>query len=85
MLSPLKKVVLFLVPVADKSIVPIVTAPVALLFTVPADTKVPLAFVKLATPSSDCTTDQPVTTEASAFAAAVAMIESPISSVAPEQ
>ena len=38
---------------ADKSIIPVVTAPVALVFTVAAEIYVPFSFVKLATPSSD--------------------------------
>ena len=51
MLSPLKKVVPSLVPVADKSIAPVVTAPVAAVFTVAEDIKVPLAFVNVVTPA----------------------------------
>ena len=47
-LSPRRKVVESVVPVADKSKLPILTAPVALLFTVPV-TKVPKALVKLVT------------------------------------
>ena len=65
--------------------VPIVTAPVAFEFVVPADTKVPLVFVKLTTPSSDCTTDQSPTTELLAVEALTAIIESPISNVDPLQ
>ena len=38
-------------PVADKSIVPIVTAPVAVEFSVPADINVPLVFVNVVTPA----------------------------------
>ena len=37
-------------PEAERSIVPIVTAPVADVLAVVADIKVPLAFVKLVTP-----------------------------------
>ena len=50
-LSPLKNVVPSLVPVADKSIVPTVTAPVAVEFSVPADINVPLVFVNVVTPA----------------------------------
>ena len=49
-LSPLKNLVLSGEPLAERSIVPIVTAPVALVLAVVADIKVPLAFVKLVTP-----------------------------------
>ena len=38
-------------PVADKSIVPTVTAPVAAAFSVPADINVPLVFVNVVTPA----------------------------------
>ena len=49
-LSPLKNVVASAVPVADKSITPVVTAPVAAEFAVAADINVPLVLVKLVTP-----------------------------------
>ncbi len=49
-LSPLKNLVLSGDPLAERSIVPIVTAPVADVLAVVADIKVPLAFVKLVTP-----------------------------------
>ena len=49
-LSPLKKVDALGVPVADKSMVPMVTVPVAVVFATDADTKVPLALVNEATP-----------------------------------
>ena len=49
-LLPHKNVVLLGVPVADKSIIPIVTAPVAEEFAVPADIKVPLVLVNELTP-----------------------------------
>ena len=52
-LSPRKNVVLLAVPVADKSIVPIVTAPVAEEFAVPADIKVPLLLVNDDTPPGE--------------------------------
>ena len=50
-LSPLKNVVPSSVPAADKSIVPIVTAPVAFVFAVPAEINLPFAFVNVLTPS----------------------------------
>jgi hypothetical protein len=50
-LSPLRNVVAPGVPVADKSIVPIVTAPVALELAVEAETKVPFVLVKDVTPN----------------------------------
>jgi hypothetical protein len=50
-LSPLKNVEPLGEPEADKSIVPIVTAPVADELTVDAETNVPLALVKVVTPT----------------------------------
>ena len=50
-LSPLRKVVALGEPVADKSIVPIVTAPVAPELVVEAETKVPFALVNEVTPN----------------------------------
>jgi len=57
-LSPLRNLVALGVPVADKSIVPIVTAPVAVVFSVVAETKVPLALVKDVTPEAAPTSVQ---------------------------
>ena len=56
MLSPLKNCVAAsagepLNPPADKSIVPILIAPVAAAFSVPADINVPLVFVNAVTPA----------------------------------
>ena len=63
--------------IADKSIVPTVTAPVAPVFTVLAETYVPLTFVNVVTPSLDSTIDQLAHVDADALAAVRPIIESP--------